>query len=540
MVIGDRDELRTKIDEEVAALSEHIRCLHTTRNTLAPVSSLPPEVLSRIFLLVRDSSANHGPSSRKYLEWLSITQICQLWRQIAIGCAALWTKIPPRNEKCLQLFLTRSRTCPLSLSIDITEYNLPFARLAMQSLPRIQGVHLHCFRSGNWNKIVPFLCYPAPELKELSVSCSDRDRPGVLSWPQDFLRDAPLRELTLSGFLFPDYQPAFHGLTLFCLTTIPCRTPTAILLGALAQMPNLRSLTVEDPNTSRVGTGDDREISDDLSKSLPIILPHLEDITIHSPGEFEHVLQLFNALQFPKSPTLKIQCGFDEWEDISDSFPQLCQTLQETYQNGMTPFYTLTIGADATGFKLIACDAQMHFSCVLDIHCRDESLDDYLDHWVDACLDLPVTGLESVDLYGSGCPKFFSTGRYRRWTQLRHVKVEDERGFDFIEVLLTDLERHCKLRTDLGDEDEVAYAETCCDGKSWNDSALPALEVITLHRSGYGDFYHNYCIQALIARKRHGYGPKKIIFSKCSGVTAKKVKDLQNIIEVEWDSYQDS
>ncbi|TFK64146.1 hypothetical protein BDN72DRAFT_774909, partial [Pluteus cervinus] len=143
MLSEGRDELRKNIDKEIAALFERIRCLYASRNALAPVNSLPAEVLSRIFLLIRNLSSNHGPYSMKYLDWLQITQVSQHWRQVAIEYASLWTQLPNLcNENFLQLFLARSRACPISIVMHITKNSLPPFRSALTSLFRIQNLQL--------------------------------------------------------------------------------------------------------------------------------------------------------------------------------------------------------------------------------------------------------------------------------------------------------------------------------------------------------------------------------------------------------------
>ncbi|KAL5637835.1 hypothetical protein ACGC1H_002190 [Rhizoctonia solani] len=78
-----------------------MRILENSSSTIAPISSLPPELLSRIFYAVLDDQIEslddtYAPrevllSFPKYPETLS--HVCSRWRQITITSRGLWTRI---------------------------------------------------------------------------------------------------------------------------------------------------------------------------------------------------------------------------------------------------------------------------------------------------------------------------------------------------------------------------------------------------------------------------------------------------------------
>ncbi|KAH9936681.1 uncharacterized protein B0H18DRAFT_329334 [Fomitopsis serialis] len=79
-------------------IAYHDRCISDLRarlNTLVPISRLPVEVLSEIFL--------HTAAVRLYVpgrdhdlhpyHWLQVTRMCRHWRAVALSCTALWSRL---------------------------------------------------------------------------------------------------------------------------------------------------------------------------------------------------------------------------------------------------------------------------------------------------------------------------------------------------------------------------------------------------------------------------------------------------------------
>ncbi|KAI0035258.1 hypothetical protein K488DRAFT_43652, partial [Vararia minispora EC-137] len=95
------------LEQHLISLDEELRLVETARvslrgcrNAFIPVSRLPPEILTRIFLelaLISPPKHAHSPSvsSRKHesLGWIVVTQVCARWRHVACACSSLWTLI---------------------------------------------------------------------------------------------------------------------------------------------------------------------------------------------------------------------------------------------------------------------------------------------------------------------------------------------------------------------------------------------------------------------------------------------------------------
>ena len=106
------EELQAQIDKEIQKHEEAIRSLRGQRNTLAPVSRLPPELLSRIFLHARDMS----DGTEKVLPPAS--HACRAWRALALACGLLWTQIDCTRLSWAEEMMLRSRGAPLALQMS--------------------------------------------------------------------------------------------------------------------------------------------------------------------------------------------------------------------------------------------------------------------------------------------------------------------------------------------------------------------------------------------------------------------------------------
>ncbi|KAI0718112.1 hypothetical protein C8Q72DRAFT_153898 [Fomitopsis betulina] len=97
-----------------------IRAINTEMNALAPISILPPELLSNIFLDVagRGSAdpALWDPEAVDY--WIHVTHVCTSWREVALQCTLLWSYLDlPIPSRILEELLARSRDAPLSIKL---------------------------------------------------------------------------------------------------------------------------------------------------------------------------------------------------------------------------------------------------------------------------------------------------------------------------------------------------------------------------------------------------------------------------------------
>jgi hypothetical protein len=106
------DEAIRLIDLQIANLHESIRVLHYQRNDHLPISRLPVEILTKIFLLHQENTTE-GYVVRR-LKWIGITHVSRRWREIALDFSSLWIRIPFYHPKWATKMITRSlHACPI-------------------------------------------------------------------------------------------------------------------------------------------------------------------------------------------------------------------------------------------------------------------------------------------------------------------------------------------------------------------------------------------------------------------------------------------
>jgi hypothetical protein len=256
------------VDKGIAAARQVLRSLLTRRNTLMPISLLPPEILARVFhLLVLKEPPFSGRRKRK-LGWIRATHVCRHWRQVALDDSSLWAKIwgIPTNPKWISEILARAKNAPLDIEFNgvamsgeeaLLMIPLHFShtrRLCFQSLSKY---HFHSIREiysreapaleyfeltttgdslitfsdlgGNMlfkggaprlrtfsldRVVIPWSLIPRGQLTQLKIVCLNEDAysPGDLSQLIDLLVNCPVLEILALDFCLPSQLTEFpHG-----------------------------------------------------------------------------------------------------------------------------------------------------------------------------------------------------------------------------------------------------------------------------------------------------------------------------------------
>jgi hypothetical protein len=130
---------------------------------------LPTEILAQIFLycLPEDTFLTPTPALAPVL----LTQICRRWREIAIGLPSLWCMVQLvgdddwyRRAFFYDMWLKRSRGCPLSLTLQCFADLSEPQSLLQEYIPQISSLQLEFFNCDG-----PFMMDDFHALKELTI-----------------------------------------------------------------------------------------------------------------------------------------------------------------------------------------------------------------------------------------------------------------------------------------------------------------------------------------------------------------------------------
>ncbi|KAF8262418.1 hypothetical protein EI94DRAFT_1556689, partial [Lactarius quietus] len=152
--------------------------LEHRRNALAPVSSLPAEVISAIFSLLRlPGSPPLGGKPDHHLSWLHVTHVCHQWREVALNLSIFWSHIDFSTVSLAGAteMLSRARTAPLYLEArapifrgDGTRYSV-FQNELQTHISRVRHLSITA-ESFRLRRTLEGFTSPAPALEYLSLS----------------------------------------------------------------------------------------------------------------------------------------------------------------------------------------------------------------------------------------------------------------------------------------------------------------------------------------------------------------------------------
>ncbi|KAG7444915.1 uncharacterized protein BT62DRAFT_994944 [Guyanagaster necrorhizus] len=291
----------SQIDAEILQHEEAVRDLKSQRNALAPISKLPPEMLSRIFLFV---SYPHG--SYKSLLWINVSHVSQHWRAVALGFPALWSSPPFTTPAWAHEMLKRSKMAPLTIVADLT-YMTPKMLAAFDNAMKQvdRSAELSLTGTKNMEKYLTGITKRAPFLTKLCISqvyIRYHEVEEKIVLPDNFLDgQAPrLRHLDLNRCQVHWDSALMQNLTYLKIVEPGDFRPTiSQLVDVLEQVPWLETLDLEHA----------LPIVSETTKTLPspshiISLLHLSQICLTST-----VLEsanLLNHIDFPSTATMRL------------------------------------------------------------------------------------------------------------------------------------------------------------------------------------------------------------------------------------------
>jgi F-box-like len=252
--------LLRSLDNDIESLEVSIRALKSRRNSLAPISRLPPETMATIFSFVSSPGIPILPSPNAKpdrLVWLRVAHVCHLWREIALNQPRFWSHIDfaVLTSAGTAEMLVRAKTAPLFLEAEIT-HHWEMARIS--AFQEEVGAHIShtahltiVAESAHLKKTLERLVSPAPILEALELT--NESPSGRQPWPWERISIPD----TLLGGIAPKLSyielgdcdiswksPLFRGLRrleIYRLTT-PARPSLEDWLNTLNEIPQLEAL----------------------------------------------------------------------------------------------------------------------------------------------------------------------------------------------------------------------------------------------------------------------------------------------------------
>jgi len=138
---------------------------------LAPINKIPPE----IFTLIPD----FWDTCDRYQDVIALTHVCHAWREVFVSRSSLWTNFNCLDEEKTRVYLERSKSSPINLSLNPRRGIPP--RDLFQLISHATG-RLKSISVKGWSEYVEAvtsrLSHPAPLLEHLSITFDPPRTPG--------------------------------------------------------------------------------------------------------------------------------------------------------------------------------------------------------------------------------------------------------------------------------------------------------------------------------------------------------------------------
>ncbi|KAI0056553.1 hypothetical protein BV25DRAFT_1563377 [Artomyces pyxidatus] len=344
------------LEKKIAEAEGKLLALRRLKNSQAPISRLPVEVLTRIFSCFQASRHNMHTSPSCPPAWVAVTHVCHHWRNVALSCPSLWTNVVLLSPSWASEMLNRSLNTPISIILDydpeeeeiyaddhVVKSALARARRAKEIV--LRGDYLQ-------DNIRPLFRRTAPLLEKLELW--DHNRPLSLRKGDLFLGQTPkLRSLKLRSCLI-DWKASMlfsPTITRLRLEDVPeqDRATHMELRDILAALPNLQNLTLLNALQTSSKTRSNGALSD-AQHRLPF--PHLKSVNI-SAVTAQDVSAVVSCISAPMDAGLRIECEkFTAGRKPSSSAGCLASCLASFFSIDLPPDRqrALTSNYDAIGF----------------------------------------------------------------------------------------------------------------------------------------------------------------------------------------------
>ena len=323
--ISDLHSTLTAVDDEIhrlraslASLEGYRTDLHEhlmlRRAVLSPIRRLPAEILGEIFLFAAEGCSmiwprpNGTKADEDSMPWL-LGKICSFWRSVALSLPKLWAEIHLTVKFCpsehetgslrrlnamqdfLQACLARSGTELLTFSLDARgprENILPVLLALVAHSERWQHVSLDIEQFSSYHTAFAPARNRVCGLRSLHVGTTSMEDTPATDLLDAFENTPSLTKVSISGIVHP-----FHTL----------RIPWARVTHFTSKSSTFREgefTQIMRQTTNLVSFSSEGERILEVASSQPILLPHLEKLSVVNKGSY-----ISKTCQFLTAPNLR-------------------------------------------------------------------------------------------------------------------------------------------------------------------------------------------------------------------------------------------
>ncbi|KAJ6518139.1 hypothetical protein C8R47DRAFT_1062676 [Mycena vitilis] len=368
-----RQAQMSALEAEIAWHYDQIALLKAKRNAMAPICSLPNELMTRILTIFAVETG-----SLFDLKWTKVMYVCHRWHELALAAQPLWGFIDAKYDRTTRLItqLMRSGVAPLSLQLHFFD-NPYYADYVLEHSERIAQLEVGGEAQHVYELIGRLSDFGFPILSSLSFDLSSkRDE-----LPEGFIQALPatmldgrllhLRDLSLKFIAFP--WSSLSGLESLSLSHCSDSSASPLpgfdgILQMLSACPQLRNLK--------------------LDLCIPSLMPNQLHATVHLPAlawlwlrdRAYSCEQLLNHLRIP--PTTSVQILFYDVRngiDIRNVLVPLRKHMRAPGARKPLLLQIDRIGASYCTMSLF-CDTAPHdplerdtVRCTLALNCHPET-----------------------------------------------------------------------------------------------------------------------------------------------------------------------
>jgi hypothetical protein len=207
---------------------------------MAPVNRIPSEILA----LIPDFWNGYGDNKDRDL--VTLTHVCRAWREMFISWSSLWTNLDCVGKARTRVYLERSKSLPLNLSLR-AEHSLspchPFFEIIPRAIGRLKSLSVRA-APRELQYITPHLSHPALLLEKLSIHGGYSHEPHSIITPALFNGDlSSLRTLKLE---YVHTELPWRNVVNLTSFKLSCGSPGGATIGQLLDFfesaPHLRKV----------------------------------------------------------------------------------------------------------------------------------------------------------------------------------------------------------------------------------------------------------------------------------------------------------